>query len=56
MFLERLSAIRANIPIAEYSKDLGDRYVVVNIPAQQIETVNGNRVFSRHNAIRAAVG
>ena len=49
---ERLSAIRANIPrIAEYSKDLGDRYVVVNIPAQQIETVNGNRVFSRHNAI-----
>lgn len=49
---ERLSAIRANIPrIAEYSKDLGDRYVVVNIPAQQIETVNNNRVFSRHNAI-----
>lgn len=49
---ERLSTIRANIPrIAEYSKDLGDRYVVVNIPAQQIETVNGNRVFSRHNAI-----
>jgi len=49
---ERLSTIRANIPrVAEYSKDLGDRYVVVNIPAQQIETVNGNRVFSRHNAI-----
>ncbi|MDP1700585.1 MAG: L,D-transpeptidase family protein [Aestuariivirga sp.] len=49
---ERLTKIRANIPrIAEYSKDLGDRYVVVNIPAQQIETVNGNRVFSRHNAI-----
>lgn len=49
---ERLSTIRANIPrIAEYSKDLGDRYIVVNVPAQQIETVNGNRVFSRHNAI-----
>jgi L,D-transpeptidase YcbB len=49
---ERLSTIRANIPrIAEYSKDLGDRYIVVNIPAQQIEAVNGNRVFSRHNAI-----
>jgi hypothetical protein len=49
---DRLSTIRANIPrIAEYSKDLGDRYVVVNVPAQQIETVNGNRVFSRHNAI-----
>ena len=49
---ERLSTIRANIPrIAEYSKDLGDRYIVVNVPAQQIETVEGNRVFSRHNAI-----
>ena len=49
---ERVSTIRANIPrIAEYSKDLGDRYIVVNIPAQQIETVNGNKVFSRHNAI-----
>jgi hypothetical protein len=49
---ERLSTIRANIPrIAEYSKDLGGRYIVVNIPAQQIEAVNGNRVFSRHNAI-----
>ncbi len=48
----RLSTIRANMPrIAEYSKDLGDRYVVVNVPAQQIETVSGNRVFSRHNAI-----
>ncbi len=49
---ERVATIRANIPrLAEYSKDLGSRYVVVNIPAQQIETVNGNRVFSRHNAI-----
>jgi L,D-transpeptidase YcbB len=49
---ERLSTIRANIPrINEYSKDLGDRYIVVNVPAQQIETVEGNRVFSRHNAI-----
>jgi L,D-transpeptidase YcbB len=49
---ERLSTIRANIPrLAEYSKNLGDRYVVVNVPAQQIETVNGNHVYSRHNAI-----
>ena len=48
----RLSTIRANAPrIAEYSRDLGDRYVVVNVPAQQIETVSDNRVFSRHNAI-----
>jgi hypothetical protein len=48
----RLRTIRANIPrIAEYSKDLGGRYMVVNVPAQQIETVNEGRVFSRHNAI-----
>ena len=48
----RLATIRANIPrVAEYSKDLGSRYVIVNIPAQQIETVNEGRVFSLHNAI-----
>ncbi len=49
---ERLSTIRANVPrFAEYSMDLGDRYIVVNIPAQQIEAVEGGRVYSRHNAI-----
>jgi peptidoglycan hydrolase-like protein with peptidoglycan-binding domain len=48
----RLRAIRANIPrMAEYSKDLSSRYVVVNIPAQVIETVNNGKVFSRHNAV-----
>jgi L,D-transpeptidase YcbB len=48
----RLATIRANIPRLEiYEKDLGDRYLVVNIPAQQIETVSNGRVFSRHNAI-----
>jgi len=48
----RLATIRANIPrVAEYSKDLGNRYVTVNIPAAQIETVNDGRVYSIHNAI-----
>ncbi len=48
----RLSTIRANLPrVAEYSKDLGSRYVVVNIPAQQIETVSDGKVYSLHNAI-----
>lgn len=48
----RLATIRANIPRLEiYEKDLGDRYLVVNIPAQQIESVSNGRVFSRHNAI-----
>ena len=49
---KRLSTIRANIPrIAEYSKDLGSRYVVVNIPAQQLEAINEGRVYSIHNTI-----
>jgi len=48
----RLATIRANIPrLAEYSKDLGERYIVVNIPAQQIETVSNGKVYSLHNAI-----
>jgi murein L,D-transpeptidase YcbB/YkuD len=48
----RLATIRANIPrLQEYSKDLGSRYIVVNIPAQQIETVNDGKVYSLHNAI-----
>jgi peptidoglycan hydrolase-like protein with peptidoglycan-binding domain len=48
----RLATIQANIPrLQEYSKDLGSRYIVVNIPAQQIETVNDGRVYSLHNAI-----
>ena len=48
----RLGAIKANIPRLEiYEKDLGDRYLVVNIPAQQLETVSGGKVYSRHNVI-----
>ena len=48
----RLATIRANIPrLTEYSKDLGNRYIVVNIPSQQIETVNDGKVYSLHNAI-----
>lgn len=49
---DRLATIRANIyRIEEYSKGLGNRYIVVNVPAQQIETVSNGRVFSKHNAI-----
>lgn len=48
----RLATIRANIPRLEiYEKDLGDRYLVVNIPAVQAEAVNNGRVYERHNAI-----
>ncbi len=49
---DRLAAIRANIPRLEiYQQNLGDRYLVVNVPSQQIETVTNGRVYSRHNAI-----
>ena len=49
---DRLATIRANLPrVAIYAQDLGDRYVIVNVPAQQIQTVSGGRVYSQHNAI-----
>ncbi len=49
---QRLATIKANIPrLAEYSKDLGARYIVVNVPAQQIESVSDGKVYSIHNAI-----
>jgi len=49
---KRLATIRDNIPrVQEYSKDLGRRYVVVNVPAMQIMAVTDGRVFSVHNAI-----
>jgi L,D-transpeptidase YcbB len=49
---DRLATIRANLPrLAIYDKALGNRYLVVNVPAQQIETVNDGHVYSRHNAI-----
>ncbi len=48
----RLATIRANIPrLAEYSRDVGPRYIIVNVPAAQLETVAGGRVYSRHNII-----
>jgi L,D-transpeptidase YcbB len=49
---QRLRTIQANKErLRVYSENLGDRYVVVNVPAMQIETVSNGRVFSRHNAI-----
>ena len=49
---QRLRTIEINIPrLQTYGENLGDRYLVVNITGQQIETVNAGRVYSRHNAI-----
>jgi L,D-transpeptidase YcbB len=48
----RLAALYANLPrVQEYSRDLADRYLVVNIPAAQLEAVSGGSVYSRHNII-----
>ncbi|NNF80847.1 MAG: L,D-transpeptidase family protein, partial [Rhizobiales bacterium] len=48
----RLRQLRENLPrVLEYSKNLGGRYVVVNIPAAQLESVDYDRVFSRHNVV-----
>ncbi len=49
---KRLQAIAANIPrLATYEQGLGDRYLVVNIPSQQLEAVQNGRVSERHNVI-----
>ena len=48
----RLSTLKENYPrITEYLKDLGPRYVAVNIPAAQLETIDLGQVYSRHNVV-----
>jgi len=48
----RLGQLETNlVRLRSMSGFLGDRYVVVNIPAAQIEAVDGDRVVQRHTAI-----
>jgi peptidoglycan hydrolase-like protein with peptidoglycan-binding domain len=48
----RLATLEANVARLEiYSANLGDRYLIVNVPSQHIEAVSGGRIYSRHNAI-----
>jgi L,D-transpeptidase YcbB len=48
----RLATIEANIErLRVYAEGLSDRYLIVNVPSQQIEAVSGGYVRSRHNAV-----
>ena len=48
----RLATLRANLPrIKAAIAKLGDRYIMVNIPATQLDAVEFGVVYSRHNVI-----
>lgn len=48
----RLRQLENNLGrVEELSRNLGDRYVLVNIPAAEIEAVEAGRVRSRHTAV-----
>lgn len=48
----RLGQLETNlVRLRSMSGFLGDRYVMVNVPAAQIEAVENNKVVSRHTAI-----
>jgi len=48
----RLYSLKENQPrVAEYSKDLGPRYIAINIPAAQLEAVENGQLYSRHNVV-----
>lgn len=49
---ERLRALQANVSrMGRLTRNLGARYVVVNIPAAQAEAVEDGFVYSRHNVV-----
>ncbi len=48
----RLQTLEINLPrVKKLSRGLGSRYVVVNIPAAEIEAVEDGYVYSRHVAV-----
>ena len=47
----RLQQLQVNLDRLRSEPSLGGRYVLVNIPAAQIEAVEGDRVVQRHTAI-----
>ena len=49
---ERLAQLRLNaLRVQSFAKALTDRYILVNIPAATIETVEAGQVFQRHTAV-----
>ena len=50
--LDRLNQLRVNIVrLHALSQELPDRYVLVNIPAAEVQSVEGDIIYSRHTAI-----
>jgi murein L,D-transpeptidase YcbB/YkuD len=48
----RLRQLKTNYArLAEHARSAGKKYIVVNIPAQQIEVVENDRVVSRHAGV-----
>jgi murein L,D-transpeptidase YcbB/YkuD len=49
---ERAQKLAENLPrIEAHLEGLGPRYILVNVPAAQLEAVNFGTVFSRHNIV-----
>ena len=52
----RLQQLRTNRPrVATYAAKLGSRYILVNIPSAQLESVNFGAVYSRHNIVAGKI-
>ena len=48
----RLFSLKENLPrVSEYMRDLGPRYIAVNIPGAQLEAVELGQLYSRHNVV-----
>lgn len=48
----RLLTLKANLPrVQTYSQNLGNRYIVVNIPGAQLDAVENGGLRSRHNVV-----
>ncbi len=49
---QRLAMLQANLPRVEWAAGgIAPRFILVNIPATQVEAVEKGRVYSRHNVI-----